>query len=141
MGSIGVGFQLPWRAKANAERSAAQARLELDNFATNPTMVIAEQSDGDQGIQSLHKLAKVNRFVLPFLLESDPSREENGVLQRLTTIDVEPVTFQNKDIAGLVNAINIARTSTSEQKFDSDFASINRALEKALRDGNNVVFY
>ncbi len=141
MGSIGVGFQLPWRAKANAERSAARAKLELDKLAMEPVMVIAEQSDGDQGTQSLHKLAEVNRFVLPFILDSDYSREANGLLQRLTTIDVEPVTFKNRDIPELVDAINLARTSTSEPKFDRDFASLNRALEKARRDGNNVVFY
>lgn len=141
MGKRGVGVQAPWNSKANAARAAAHARYEQDQLAKPPTLVIAEQSDSQQDVRDLHKLARVNRFVLPFLLDSAPANKEHELLQRLSTIDVEPVTFQNYEIAALVSATDEACRSSKNREFDADITLLNQALEKARNSGTGVTLF
>jgi hypothetical protein len=139
-----LGVELTRNAEANSRAREQKAHETLQRIASNPKLTVVTQRSQDVGgKRNPVVLCMLSRHVLGMLVKPTDSAQaaNQPLLQRLDTVDVEPVSYEQTELPNLIAEIAAVQSDNPLSPFASDLNKLLASLHKENEPGYEVVFY
>lgn len=140
----GVRVELTRNSTANRKAEALEAQKTLQRLAADPKLtVVWQRAKSLEGKRDPVVLCALKRPVLWMLVRPSGSSEaaDRLLLQRLDSVDVEPVSYGKEEIPGLITEIAAVRRGNPSSPFSEDLLELWAALKREVPPGTEVAFY
>jgi hypothetical protein len=139
-----LGVELTRNAEANGRAREQQAHETLQKLAADPKLTVVRQRSQDVGGKmNPVVLCVLSRHVLGMLVKPTDSTQaaNQPLLQRLDTVDVEPVPYDKTELPSLIAEIAAVQGGNPPAALASDLNKLVAILQKEKTPGSEVVFY
>jgi hypothetical protein len=139
-----LGVELTRNAEANSKSREQKAHETLRRLAADPKLTVVTQRSQDVGgKRNPVVLCVLSRHVLGMLVKPTDSAQaaNQPLLQRLDTVDVEPVPYEKTELPNLIAEITAVQGDNPSSPLTTDLTKLLASLQKENAPGYEVVFY
>jgi hypothetical protein len=139
-----LGIELTRNSEANSRAREQKAHETLQRLAADPKLtVVTQRAQEVGGKRNPVVLCVLSRHLLGMLVKPNDSVQaaNQPLLQRLDTVDVEPVPYEKTELPNLIAEIAAIRGDNPSSPLASDLNELLASLQKENAPGYEVVFY
>lgn len=140
----GIRVELTRNLEANQKAEILQAHENLQRLASDPKLTVVWQRSENLGEKrDPIVLCVLKRPIVAMLVNATGSTEAAGrpLLERLDSVDVEPVPYSKKELPTLISEIAAVQRGNPLSPFSGDLNELLAALKKEGPPETEVVFY
>ncbi|MGC1903799.1 MAG: hypothetical protein WA715_08270 [Candidatus Acidiferrum sp.] len=140
----GVKIELTRHSEANRKAEALEAQETLQRLAANPKLTVVWQRSGKlEGKRNPIVLCVLKRPIVGLLVRPSGSTETGGrpLLQKLDSVDVEPVLYSRSELPSLISEIAAVHRDDPSSPFSGDLNELLAALKTEGPPETELAFY